>query len=223
MHATTLRPYHTKFTAPESTGVFLGLASTFGGEPDAYGDVVTPGAFAKTIEDHKARGTKPAMLWSHTQHEPIGTWLDMRETDQGLEVVGSLAMEVAKAREAHALMKQGALALSMGYRIEPGGWHRDAKGIRHLDQVDLIEVSPVALPANRNARITQVKSACRESPRDFELAVREALGLSAREAKRLCANGWSAMVRDEPATADEATLQAIAAQLKSITQKLRQS
>ena len=35
---------------PESGGYVTGYASTFDREPDCYGDVVAPGAFADTLE-----------------------------------------------------------------------------------------------------------------------------------------------------------------------------
>lgn len=219
MFATTI-PLLTKFSAPDQAGVFRGLASTFGGEPDDYGDIVEHGAFAKSLADHTSAGTKPALLFGHDMSQPIGTWLHLSETREGLEVIGKLTLDVAKAREAHALMKDGALALSIGYRVRPGGSEIDKRGVQVLKELDLMEVSAVALPANRNARITQVKGVF-NSPQEFERAVRDGLGLSARQAKRLCAGGWSAMVRDEPAASTEPELLAIAKQLQSITHNLK--
>jgi HK97 family phage prohead protease len=194
-------------------GVFRGLASTFGGPPDHHGHIVDAGAFSKSLAVHAARGTRPALLWSHDQDQPIGTWLDLQETDEGLEAVGKLNLEVAKAREVYALMKDGALALSIGFLIHPGGSKHAADG-RHLTELELIEISPVALPANTNARVTQVKGEF-HTPNQLERAVRDALGLSARQAKRLIAGGWPAMVRDEP-TEDENTEQAVKAALSRI-------
>lgn len=221
MHS-TLSPFLTKFrTDGLEPGEFVGLASTFGGEPDSYGDIVVHGAFSKSLATHKAKGTRPALLWGHDMLTPIGTWLDVKETSVGLEVRGRLTLEVAKAKEAHALMRDEALALSIGYRVNPNGSHfKD--GIQYLKDVELLEVSTVAVPANTNARITQVKS-LHNSPQDFERTVRDVLGLSARQAKRLCAGGWSAMVRDEPSVMTEPNLLAIAEQLQSITKSLRQS
>jgi hypothetical protein len=58
----------------------------------------------------------------------------------------------------------------------------------------------VTFPANTTAQILHVKSRLGqnrpEDIRSFEAALRDALGFSAREAKRLAAAGWSAMSRD---------------------------
>jgi len=84
-------------------------------------------------------------------------------------------------------------------------------------------VSLVAIAANPNARIVSVKCAfdpaC-PNPRDFERAARDALGLSAREAKRLMAGGWNGLVRDELGDNSE-ELARIAATLQNITATLR--
>src|SRR3546814_6119409 len=66
-------------------GTFEGYASTFGGSPDSYGDVVLPGAFAESLVRHKREGTMPLLLWGHNASElPIGNWVDMAEDGKGL-------------------------------------------------------------------------------------------------------------------------------------------
>ncbi|MNZ78379.1 Caudovirus prohead protease [compost metagenome] len=118
-------------------------------------------------------------------------------------------------------MKDGALALSIGYSIAPDG-AEVRQGITLLREVELHEVSLVAMPANTNARIHSVKAfdSAKPDPRTFEQAARDALGLSAREAKRLMAGGWSGLVRDvQPDDSEE--LAAVAAHIKRITATLR--
>ena len=60
------------------------------------------------------------------------------------------------------------------------------------------------------------------TPRDLERAAREQLGLSGREAKRLLAGGWSALMReDEPEEEprnDDAAARAALQSLKDIFQ-----
>ncbi|AYN97235.1 hypothetical protein EAW52_10985 [Pseudomonas sp. LTJR-52] len=75
-------------------------------------------------------------------------------------------------------------------------------GTRYFRAVELLEVSLVSVPANPAATIRQVKAFkdC-QNIRDFESAVREALGLSAKQAKVLAARGWPALHRDEEETA----------------------
>jgi hypothetical protein len=66
--------------------------------------------------------------------------------------------------------------------------------VRELKEVELVEASLVALAMNPKARIGAVKA----SPRAFETKLRTDLGLSAREARRLMAGGWSAYRKQSP-------------------------
>ncbi|NDW34604.1 HK97 family phage prohead protease [Salipiger sp. PrR007] len=104
--------------ALKETGEFEGYGSTFGGEPDSYGDVVAKGAFLENLADHRAKGTMPKMFWQHDASRPIGKWLEAEEDDHGLLMVGKLNMGVQQAKEAYALLKEGDIdGLSIGYRI----------------------------------------------------------------------------------------------------------
>ena len=97
------------------------------------------------------------MLWQHDPTEPIGVWADLAEDGQGLAVKGKLTLEASRARDAHALMKAGALnGLSIGFRTVDA--ERRSGGGRILKQIDLIEISLVSLPAASRARVSDVKS-----------------------------------------------------------------
>lgn len=220
MHTFKTAPIELKFAPSEHPGEFVGFASTFGGEPDSYGDIIAPGAFAKSLAKHKAEGTRPALLWQHDQRNPIGVWLDLRETDAGLLAKGRLTLDVPQAKSAHALMRDDALSLSIGFAIPEGGAVLKG-GARLLKEIDLFEISAVAMPANPRARITGVKAFDPEAPniREFEAAARDALGLSAREVKRLLSGGWTALIRDEKP--DSVELAAVMAELKKINRALR--
>ena len=142
--------------APDDAGTFTGYAARFG-EVNAHNEIILPGAFARTLADHAARGAKPPMLWSHQTDAPIGVWEDMREDATGLAVRGRLVTETAKGREAHALMKAGAITgLSIGFRNPTAT--RTASGTRQISALDLGEISLVTMPSARNARITSVRS-----------------------------------------------------------------
>lgn len=125
-----------------------GYASTFGGDPDSYGDVIAAGAFAESIA---ARPTK--FLFEHV--EPIGKQLSIAEDAKGL--FGSWSIVNTRAGEdAYKLIKSGVLdSLSIGYMTLDAEFRPD--GVRILRKVDLFEVSAVAIPANRSAVITGVK------------------------------------------------------------------
>jgi HK97 family phage prohead protease len=170
-----------------ASGEFSGYASTFGGPPDAYGDIIAEGAFSDSLAQHRSDNTQPALLWSHDPAAPIGRWLDLHEDAKGLAVTGQLTLAVEKAREAHALMKDGALALSIGFRTLDDAFARD--GTHVLRAIQLFEISTVALAANARAQITSVRSRP-DSLRDYELALRDTLHFSVREARHLATRGW---------------------------------
>jgi HK97 family phage prohead protease len=140
----------------EADGTFTGHACLFGVE-DLARDVVEPGAFRTTLARRGAGGVK--MLWHHDPAEPIGRWLEIREDDRGLFVRGRILTDVARGREALALMRAGVLdGLSIGFRTVKG--RRDARsGIRSLAEIDLWEISLVTFPMQPAARVASVEAA----------------------------------------------------------------
>ena len=140
--------------AVTSEGDFEGYASLFD-VPDLSKDVVRPGAFVESLE--RRGGASIRMLWQHDPAEPIGTWLAIEEDARGLYVRGRLNLSVARAREIHALMRDGAIdGLSIGFRVERAVKER-ATGRRLLEKLDLWEISIVTFPMLPTARVTQVK------------------------------------------------------------------
>lgn len=137
----------------EQNGMFEGYASVFD-LVDNHRDVVVRGAFRRSLKERK----EPVrLLWQHRMEEPIGVIHELREDSYGLYMKGQLLLEVARAREAYTLVKNGAVkGLSIGYR--PIKYRYDPEtGVRALQQVELIEVSLVSEPANEAAEINEVK------------------------------------------------------------------
>lgn len=155
-----------KTTAPileikslKESGEFEGYGSTFGGDPDAYGDVIAEGAYTDSLEAHKAKGTMPKLFWQHNSNEPIGKWLGAKEDARGLLMTGKLNMDVQRGREAHALLKAGDIdGLSIGYRIKSYSVDTES-GVWTLEKLDLVEVSIVSVGANEHAVVQSVKAA----------------------------------------------------------------
>lgn len=134
------------------TGVFEGYASLFE-VADLGRDVVAPGAFAESLARRGAGGVR--MLWQHDPAQPIGRWLSITEDGRGLRVRGELNLAVARAREVHALLRDGAIdGLSIGFRVERS---RPAAGLRRLEKLDLWEISVVTFPMHPGARVSGVK------------------------------------------------------------------
>jgi hypothetical protein len=161
-------PFEVKEVVDVSGGGWevAGLASTWGGEPDSYGDVVVRGAFAESIAK---RATK--FLFEH--FEPIGKQLHIEENDEGLFGRWSIT-DTRAGTDAYKLVKSGVLdSLSIGYFTLEADYRED--GVRLLRKCDLYEVSCVAIPANQNAVITDVKSLGRPFEQHSE-TVKAALG-----------------------------------------------
>jgi HK97 family phage prohead protease len=145
-------------------GSFEGLASTYGSPPDAYGDVIEKGAFAKTLEDHKG---EILILWQHDTKEPIGRG-ELEDTSEGLAIKGKLELDLATAQKAYiALRTKLVKGLSIGFRTIR---KKTEKGIRKLLEIKLYEVSLVTFPANENALVTGVKSAMAEAVDEMKVS-----------------------------------------------------
>lgn len=136
-------------------GLFEGYASLFG-IADLGKDVVEPGAFRDSINRRGPGGVK--LLWQHDPAEPIGRWVALTEDPRGLFVRGQLSLAVARAREIHALMREGAIdGLSIGFRSEKARTE-PRSGLRRLERIDLWEISIVTFPMLPQARVSAVKA-----------------------------------------------------------------
>ncbi|MBE3131292.1 MAG: HK97 family phage prohead protease [Acidobacteria bacterium] len=146
----------------EETGIFKGYASVFGGTDD-YGDTIFPGAFKKTLKEHKFF----PVTWTHNIMDPLGI-IYLEEDAKGLRVVkGDLCMDVQSAREKRSLAKQGAITgLSIGFRAIKYDMKKEGTG-RNLRELAVGEVALCLFPADDAARISEVKTAGFESNEEF--------------------------------------------------------
>ena len=129
-----------------------GYASVFN-VPDLNGDIVAPGAFAKSLK----KNPKPALLYQHAAEAPIGRWVSFREDARGLFVRGELILSSPRAREVHALLEGGAIdGLSIGYQTLRSA---RVKTGRRILEADLWEVSVVTFPMAPGARVTRISPA----------------------------------------------------------------
>jgi HK97 family phage prohead protease len=123
---------------------FAGYAAVFD-RPDSGGDVVRKGAFADAL---KRAGEVPLLL----QHkgQPVGRIEHLSEDRRGLRVIA----EVVDAR-VWELVRCGLRGLSFGYRVREAGAQQ---GLRELRALELVEVSLVARPMQKLARVHAVES-----------------------------------------------------------------
>lgn len=197
-----------KSEAVRDDGFFAGYASVFGNR-DSYGDIVQKGAFVESLNDWQAKGKMPPVLWQHDRGEVIGVWTKLYEDDHGLYGEAELFInDIAKAKEAHALLKRGAIdGLSIGYSVTKGQPDETGENY-HLLGIDLKEISIVTMPANEQSRIDQIKSTLDAGKlptlSEFEKFLRDA-GFSKSQATAIASHGLRNLL-GEPASELNETL-----------------
>ncbi len=199
---TKFAPFEVKFSN-DAPGTFSGYGSVFGNIDDG-GDMIMPGAFAKTLRESALSGRMPRMFVNHagmpfgttTANDliPVGVWTKMAEDSKGLAVEGRLInLDTERGKSIHGAMKEGAIdGLSIGYKAT--NFTRGTKAtdpLRTINEAKLFEVSLVALPMNEKALISSVKSQSEISPSFCEQVLRDA-GLPRRFATALVAVGFKA-------------------------------
>lgn len=119
-----------------------GYASVFD-LADRSGDVVARGAFSD------AAAPLP-LLWQHRIDEPIGFVEALAEDAHGLRVTARIVGH-GRGEQAAALVRAGAITgLSFGYRVKAASAVRTG---RRLERLELVEVSLVTFPMQREARV----------------------------------------------------------------------
>lgn len=173
-----------------------GYGSTFGGDPDAYRDLIAPGAFTASLRERM-----PKMLYQHDSSRICGVWDEAYEDSKGLYLKGHF-IDTTLGRDAYQEAKSGALAsMSIGYSTKSYTYDEDAD-VRTLQEVKLWEVSLVTFPANENAIITSIKHNMPGTIREFEKLLRDAGGYSLQQAKAIAADGWKAIDPQRPVGPD---------------------
>ncbi len=222
------RAHEVKFTGASldkhaADGTFEGYASLFN-RRDLGSDVVLPGAFKASLQQRGQAGIR--MLFQHDPGQPIGVWERIYEDARGLLVRGRLALEVAKAREVHALMKAGAIdGLSIGFRAVKGA--RDTRtGIRNLAEIDLWEISIVTFPMQPDARIGSVKGRALDgrnpTEREFERWLTQDAGFTRTEARAVMREGYTGLKSLRDARGASGWQQRLIRQMADAAQLLRQ-
>lgn len=143
------------------SGSFKGIASMYGAT-DLDRDVIEKGAFSRTL----AEKSQVPLLWQHDSRSVIGI-ATLKEWGDRVMLDGRLDLADPMGAHAHRKMRGDSGAglppmvkgLSIGFSIPNGksSWNEE-KGIRHIHELDLWEVSVVTFPALPQAQITSVKS-----------------------------------------------------------------
>ena len=134
----------------EKNGIVKGYGSYFGNK-DADNDVISKGAYQKTIKEN---GYRVKYLYQHNMMQPIGKMNELYEDEKGLVFVAEIP-KTSLGKDVIELMKSGVITEnSVG--ILP--IQKEDKGdYRELKEVKLFEISAVTLAANDMAKIMDVK------------------------------------------------------------------
>lgn len=149
-------------------GSVTGYAATFDRIPDSYGDIIAPGAFAKSLERWaglRAEGKFIPLLYGHSTDDPaynIGRVIDAKEDERGLLITAEFDAENEKAQYVRKLVQEGRLyQFSFAYSVNDAGpvTLDDGADAYELRELELYEVSLVQIPANQRAVVLDIKSA----------------------------------------------------------------
>lgn len=145
----TSASYYTKAVSKKMTKVF-GYASVFN-VADFDNDIIIKGAF-KNVDVNKIK-----FLWQHDSTKPIGKIISLKEDHYGLQMEAQINNDVEYGKAASSLIRQAAIdGLSIGFKSNNHQY--DDQGRRILNDIDLLEVSIVTFPANKDAQIRAYKS-----------------------------------------------------------------
>lgn len=179
-----------KMDGDSETATFTGYASTFG-NVDGGGDTIVKGAYKETLKVHGL----PKMFFNHDSYAvPPGKFIDAKEDDYGLLLVGEFTPGNILAGQIRAALKHGTVdSMSIGYALKAGDFQETATG-RTIKKVwRLAETSIVTFPMDKFAKVdlSSVKFADEieqiKTIRDFEYFLRDASGFSKGAAQALTA------------------------------------
>lgn len=174
---------------------------------DGVGDIIAPGAFKSDMGSFLADGFVGGL--NHDWGQPIGRIMSASEDMKGLYFESTPIVDTAHGQDVLKLCagpNPVIRKMSIGYKIMPGGakfiddptevkamWEthsyvpseqdtqRAANGVRLLQRIKVLEVSPVTIPANDRASMSLMKSSASAGFVDHSRLVASTLGETARE------------------------------------------
>lgn len=185
---------HKGFTATfeaKDGGSVRAYASTFDKEPDAYGDIVAPGAFTKTLAKWRDSGKPIPLLWGHDTEDPmsnIGACHEYGEDERGLWFDAEFDAENQKAQYVRKLLQEGRVyQCSFAYEVKDAGevTLEDGRKAYELRELDLFEVSIVQIPANPHATVEDVKASIVDTVEHAAQEIKAGRRNSAKDADEL--------------------------------------
>ena len=164
----------------DEAGTISGYFSTYDRIPDAYGDVIAPGAFEETIKARKESGHPFPLCWNHDLDQIIGSVdpENIKDTEKG-PLMAATFFDSPLAQEKREIVKSGVVyQFSFAYDVLDAApvELEDGRKANELRKLDLFEISIVPIPATQHAVMTEVKAGRRNSKSD-EDKIRQAIAL----------------------------------------------
>ena len=126
-----------------------GYAST--ADIDRHGDVIPPSVWEAGLENYLKN---PVILAYHDHDDPCGRMTEHRVDEKGLWI----RARISAAAEVFNLVKDGVVtAFSVGFRIKDAEYNSAAE-VFMVKELELHEISVVAVPANQNTLFSLSKS-----------------------------------------------------------------
>lgn len=176
-------------TFSDGNGGFSGYGSYFH-TLDYHNDIIAPGAYRDDISRFLSKGfvggpdhnhARPIGRFKTAKEDQVGLWVEAiyASTPHAQEVraliseevikslsVGIMPLQVKRLKTKNEVLKYWSDA---GYEPTDEELMRAEAGARLIKRARILEVSPVALPANENAVITQFKAGRKISKSNLEL------------------------------------------------------
>ena len=128
-----------------------GYANTI--DKDRYGDVVLPSAFK--MENYEKN---PIVLLQHDHGKPIGVVVEHEITENGLFIKAEISDAAEDLYKVKTLINDGVLkAFSIGFRLMKGKYIPE-DDTYVIQELELLEVSVVSVPANQDSVFEVSKS-----------------------------------------------------------------
>ena len=127
------------------------------GNIDSYGDIIKTGACDKWL--HSDDSSRCALCYQHDIHNVIGVITAKGVDDKGLWIEADI-LPTQQGKDVQILMQAGAIKeFSIGYYAESWTYGKvDGNEVRYLEEISIVEVSPVTRAANPLATLTDMKA-----------------------------------------------------------------
>lgn len=127
------------------------------GNIDSYGDIIKAGACDKWLLSKDS--DRCALCYQHDIHSVIGIITAKGVDDKGLWIEADI-LPTQQGKDVQILMRAGAIKeFSIGYYADSWSYGKvENQEVRYLEEISIVEVSPVTRAANPLATLTDMKA-----------------------------------------------------------------